>query len=175
MSTAKRMVVIPADQYETLKERNAVDTSVKMTSANEEKVLSLDDQMRNILRDNTLNDTDKLYKYSQVMTKYLDYKDKTSHESLDKSILRSASPGENGRVYTSEDINLNQGDDIVKGDKDKDKINDVQVDIAKDIGPDEIKIPKGDVEKNIKKRNPKPPNIRANVTLSDLIQKWIRI
>ena len=41
MSTAQRMVVIPADQYERLKkDRNAGDNSVKMTSANEENLLS---------------------------------------------------------------------------------------------------------------------------------------
>ena len=180
MSTSQRMVVIPADQYDRLKERNASgDNGIKLTSANEEKVLSLDDQMKKVLEDNTLNDTEKLYKYSQIMTKYMNYKDKTTHEGLDKSIPRHTSPGKNDLVYTSEDVNLNkqqhqQGvDTVVAGDKPGNKESVVQTDMSNnDIEPAQIKITQK-VGDDKKKNKPKNKNIRANVGLSDIIDKWI--
>ena len=178
MSTSQRMVVIPADQYDRLKERNASgDNGIKLTSANEEKVLSLDDQMKKVLEDNTLNDTEKLYKYSQIMTKYMNYKDKTTHEGLDKSIPRHISPGKNDLVYTSEDVNLNkqqqQGVVTVAGDKPGNKESVVQTDMSsKDIEPDQIKITR-ELGGDKKKSKSKTKNIRANVGLSDIIDKWI--
>ena len=128
--------------------------------------------MKQILQDNTLNDTDKLYKYSQVMTKYMDYKDKTSYESLDKSIPRATTPGVNERVYTSEDVKIKEGDEAATGGH-KGNGDAVHTEISKDIGPDEIKINKGEVEQKVK--NYKAKNVRGNVTLSDLMQKWITL
>ena len=163
-SATQRMVVLPYDHYKKMSEvKNKNMQEEVKTSANEEKMLSLDDQMKVILQDTNLNDVEKLHKYSEVMRKYLDFKDKVSYDSQDKLLPRNSK--ESARPYNSDDV-------ILSSESSSDKVSDIsnveQVTAGGsggDVG--------SDTTESIVKKSARTPSIRSNIRLSDILSKWI--
>ena len=62
------MVLVPYDQHDSNKKYTP-------TTPLGVKIVTLDDQMENILKDNSLTDNQKVEKYSAIMQKFMDYQD----------------------------------------------------------------------------------------------------
>lgn len=161
-NATQRMAVVPYDKYEKLSQamNKGSDVEVK-TSSNEEKLMSLDEQMKRILEDSSLNDVEKLHKYSEIMTKYLDYKDKVAYESEDKKIPRSK-PDTSAPYRNSEDVLLQS--ESTESDKVSDKVSDTSGEKVQKLNGNTDKVTAG-------KSNKK--GFRDNVQLADIISNWI--
>ena len=152
------MAVIPYDKYEKISQTTNKPTNVETkTSANEEKFLSLDDQMKKILHDSSLSDVEKLHKYSEVMRKYLEYKDKISYDTEDKKLPREVN-GVTKPYEESEDVVLQS--EMVSP-KSSDKVSD--------------NIDTGVLGKVVSTPKTKVKNVRDGVKLADIVSNWISL
>ena len=158
-----KMAVVPYDQYMRMKAKAKEPGVTVTTTPNEEKVVSLDHQMREILNNNKLNDYDKMAKYTAVMSKYIQYKEKMSYDNTtplpkeeheesvtDDSVLLANNPGS--------DIK-NPGKTISSHDKQENK----DISTPKTIVQTPVNIVRKDVGKEL----------RRKMALNDLILKWI--
>ena len=154
-SATQRMAVIPYDKYEKMSRVNTNNNNNKpsdvenKTSANEEKLLSLDGQMKEILEDSSLNDMEKLHKYSEVMAKYLDFKDKVTYDSEDKMLPRSTD--ETAGPY-------NKSEDVVL----KSEVKNSESNSSTPVINDKLK-------------KQKRGNFRENTSLANVVSNWISL
>ena len=79
--------MVPYESYKRLKEDKS-GGDLKMTTSNEEKLLSLDEQMKQVMEDTNLDPMDKMLKYTDIMRKYMIYKDKESYTNSDTKLPR---------------------------------------------------------------------------------------
>ena len=135
---------------------------IQLSTSNEHKVMTLDNEMRGILEDKELSDIDKMNKYTEVMGKYLEYKDKLVY---DKSVpLPRNDVGvvpKNVNISLGNDTNNTHMSDIQKESPNE---NIVTIDSNNDVVDNP---PSKHIPNNAGKK------LRQKIKLNDLIANWI--
>ena len=164
--TFNKMAIVPYQQYIRLKEKKKDPPITNTITSNEEKVMSLDKEMKDILENEKLNDIDKMNKYTEVMSKYIQYKDKMQYDT--------STP----LPRDDTDNNLKEDDSVVLDTQNDTKNNGEKVSGFIDTKQGDTNSFKTPLKKimpcKMSKKN-EGKEMRSKVVLDDLITKWIHI